>query len=363
MRNPIHGLKKWRNERIVENVRKQYPTSLKAKQKKHNATKEKDSNILLLGFVVYFGAVGASIAFDEGIFMIIGFAAMIGFFGLMFIVSLWQQWHLKSKLTLDMIVVPNDPGNNKTVRLRYEGAMIGTALETPQEFIELLHKNGAHLTHAFVSEKNGTAKNVYESMKEEQKKMDVQLKLYPMITKRDKVPTFLQLAHHFDEEFRATEKSVRLSYGRGKVRYAEITVFECDPIKTSIVVKDKVVDIEYSLYTLYNSQKKMEDHMHGAKWHTPTRAAQEAASFTKKKIDSHKNESYFGILEKQRDTAVQGRKKLQNQSDVEAYNRQIEDGLKISPVQPKAPYTQRDVIFGLVIAFVFGLLVQFIIGG
>lgn len=362
--NPITKVQEWRSNRNIDKVRKKHSTSLVVKKKRHSTTKEKENNFLLLGLFAYLGSAIAAVVFDENIIMMAGFVSMFGFIGMIWIASLWQQWYLKSKLTITMNIVPDDPENNRIVKLRFEGVKVGTALESPDALIEFVKTQKGHLTHAVTPKEKDDAKQVFDDMEEKQNEMDTQLKLYPMVTKKDPIPIFLQMPHHYDEEFMAEEESVRLSYGRGKIRHAEITVFECEPIRTSIKVKDKIIDVAYALYTLYSSRKKMTDHQRGALWHTPTRVAQEVATYTKQNVDTNRNESYFAIIEKERNDAVQGRKKLQLQREIEQMNLDLDGDFRIQTrPQPKAPYSERDVIFGLILSFVAGILFMFIMGG
>jgi len=371
--NPMSEISKWLENRAVNKVRDQYKTSIESYKNRHSSTKEKDGLFVVLGVIGYLATMISGAYLRDELIFLSGIFVMIGFLMLSQVMSWVQQWKLKGKLTLTIKVIPNDPEKTRPVTLRFEGVTFGAALDTPDKLMKFVHEQKGHLTHtlifrteykghlkhAFSSKENGTAQKTITKMQD----MDNKLKLYPMWSKKDPVPTLMQMPNDPDSEFRAQEEKVRLSYGMGYIRHATIMVAECDPIPTSIRVKSKIVDVEFTLYSLFSSQKTVDDRLSGASWHVPNRTAQAVATYVKQEIDNTKNASFFAGLEKQRDDAIRGREKLQLQNKNEQMNADLDGEMMRGYKKMPGMYSFSDVVWWLIVSFIAGVAFLYIVGG
>jgi len=234
-----------------------------------------------------------------------------------------------------------------------------------------LHEKKGHLTkkkkHLFSIPRKKTPSPKSSVKQEEAERvmndLDKDTRLYPMIAKGDPVPTLIQFAEDPEAVLRPREEKVRLGYGLARLRHATITTLECDPVKTSVQAKDKIVDVEYALFTPIVTQKAIDDWLDDASWDGTTRVSQEIATYVKHKVDTAKNASYFTVLEKQRDDAIRGREKLQLQNKSEQMNADL-DGEMMRGYKPKSKtYALNDIILWLIVAALAGAVVVWALFG
>ena len=356
--NPISMISGWRDERAVGKIRDQFKYSLRAYAKRHSATKEKDDKFIIIGIVGYFLSLLLSAYLRLEWLYMASMGILIGALMLPFLASYYEQWVLKSKLTLTMKVVPNDPEETRPITIRLEGVQFGAPIKTPEDLMEFVHSKKGHLTHSFTSKKNGEAEKVMAEAKKRDKKMC----LYPMMTRGDPVPTLVQFPGDPEAELRPREEKVRLGYGLGKLRHATITVLECDPVKTSIRAKNKIIDVEFALFSPIVTQNAIDKWLSDSSWHVPTRVSEAVATYVKQKVDNTKNASYFTILEKQRDDAIRGREKLQLQNKNEQMNADLDGEMMRGYKKTPGMYTMSDMFMWLIVAFVAGAAAMYFVG-
>lgn len=357
--NPISAISGWRDNRAVDKIRDQHKYSLRAYAKRHSSTKEKDDKFIIFGVLGYFITLMLAGYLQLDWLFLASFPVLLSALMLPFGMSYYEQWVLKSKLTMTVKIVPNDPEETRPITIRLEGVEFGAPMKTPEDLMKFVHENNGHLTHAFTSKENGEAKRVMDEMKAK----DEEMLLYPMMTRGDPVPTLIQFPDDPEAILRPREENVRLGYGLGQLRHATITVLECDPVKTSIKARDKIIDVEYALFSPIVTQSAIDNWLSDSSWHVPTRVSQEVATYVKQNVDTTKNASYFTILEKQRDDAIRGREKLQLQNKNEQMNTDL-DGEMMRGYQ-KAPggYSLGDIAIWLVVAYLAGAATMYILFG
>jgi hypothetical protein len=354
--NPIAMLKGWRDDRAIGKIRDQYKYSLRAYAKRHSSTDEKDDKFIILGILGYFGTLILSAYLQLDWLAMASFGVLLCALLLPFIASYYEQWVLKSKLTLTMKVVPNDAEETRPVTIRLEGVEWGAAIDTPEELIEFIQAENGHLTHAFTAP-NGEAEQVLTEV------LDNRMSLYPMKARGDPVPTLIQFPDDPEAELRPREEKVRLGYGLGKLRHATLTVLECEPVKTSIKAKSKIIDVEFALFSPLVTQKAIDNWLSKASWHVPTRVVENVATYVKQKVDISKNASYFAILEKQRDDAIRGREKLQLMWKTEQMNTDLDGEIMRGYKKPPGMYSFNDIIWWLIVAVAIGLAIMYVLLG
>ncbi len=356
--NPMTWITKWRDDRAVSKIRDQYKYSLRAYAKRHSPTAEKDDKF------IFFGIGGYFIALLAGAYLQMPWISFMSFFllfsALLFpmAMSYYEQWVLKSKLTLTLKVIPNDPEKTRPITVRLEGVEFGAPIETPQKLMEYVHAQKGHLTHAFTSQEDGEAKKIMDAL-------DKNMRLYPMLTRNDPIPSFISFPEDPDAILRPREEKVRLGYGLGKLRHATMIALECNPIKTSIKAKDKIIDVELALFSPIITQKALDTFLSDSSWHIPTRIGEAVATYVKQEVDTTKNASYFTILEKQRDDAIRGREKLQLQNKTEQMNADLDGDMMSGYKKTPGLYTFNDIVLWLVAAFLAGgaIVYMFMSGG
>ncbi len=371
--NPISTISNWRDGRAVDKIRRQYQYSLEAYKKRHSATAEKDDKFFIFGIFSYFALTMLAAYLDLIWLYLASFPMLLIALLLPMVMSYYEQWVLKSKLTLTLKVVPNDPEESRPVTMRLEGVEFGAPMTTPDELLEFIHSEKGHLIpkkkHLWsVPGRRSKAKtqekpSEEESEKEEAEKtinetLDRNMKLYAMKAKGDPVPTLIQFPGDPEAELRPREEKVRLGYGVGKLRHATITVLECDPVQTSIRAKNKIIDVEYALFSPIVFQRAIDDWLQDASWHVPTRVTQEVATYVKQNVDTAKNASYFTVLEKQRDDAIRGREKLQLQNKTEQMNADLDGEMMQGYRKTPGTYTFNDIILWLVITGAIGAILM-----
>lgn len=355
--NPYDFLKAIWDSRAIGKIRDQYKISLQVYANRHSATKEKDDKFIIIGVLGYFGCLLISAWQHIAWLTPASFGVLIGSLMLPFAASYYEQWQLKSKLTLTSKIVADDPEETRPITIRLEGVWFGAPIETPENLIKFMQSKNGHLTHAFVDEKNGEAAKVIQNVKEKD------MKLYPMYAKGDDVPTLVMSPGDPEALVRAREEPVRLGYGLSKLRHATVYFLECKPINTSIRAKHKILDVQYMLLALFITQSDIDTWLTKSAWHVPTRLVQEVAVYVKQNVDTTKTASYFELLEKQRDDAIKGREKLQLMNTNEQMNNDLDGQLMKGYRSPKGMYTFNDMVMWLIVAFIAGFAIAYLLLG
>ena len=366
--NPISAISGWRDDRAVGKIRDQYRYSLKAYAKRHSPTDEKDDKFIIIGVLGYFITLMLSAYLQLTWLYLASMGVLIAALMMPFGMSYYEQWVLKSKLTLTLKIIPNDPEETRPVTIRLEGVEFGAAMDTPEDLIKFVQDKMGHLTHKKQSFLRRKKKIPAHEIKEDEAKrvmdeMDKSMKLYPMTTRGDPVPTLVQFPDDPEAELRPREEAVRLGYGLARLRHATATMLECDPVKTSIRAKSQIIDVEYALFSPLVTQRAIDTWLSDASWHVPTRVSQEVATYVKQKVDTSKNASYFTILEKQRDDAIRGREKLQLQNKNEQMNTDLDGEMMRGYKKTPGMYSMSDIFLWLIVAFMAGAAVMYIVGG
>lgn len=346
----------WDNH-VVGKIRDQYKYSLLGYARKHSSTDEKDDKFIIISVVGYFGCLLLGAYYRAAWLTLLAFVFLIGGLMLPFGASYYEQWKLKPKLTLTAKIIADDPEETRPITLRLEGVWFGARMDTPEDLIQFMSKRNGHLTHAFVSEKNGTAAQLIQDTKEKN------MGLYPMYVRDDPVPTLVTSPGDPEAILRPREEPVRLGYGVGRLRHATAYLLECKPVSTSIRAKSKILDVQYALFALFITQTDIDNWLKNSSWHVPTRLVEDVAIYVKQHVDLAKNASYFEILEKQRDDASNGRKKLQLMDKNEDMNRDLDGEIMKGYRQPHGMYTFNNLLTWLIVAFAGGLAVGYMIFG
>ncbi len=349
----------WWNTRQVNKVRDQYKYNLMIYGNKHLYEKSSEDAFLIGGLIIYVAL--PIIAAYTGYYWL-GDLAIFAFIAAVmfpFLASFWEQYNLAKKLTLTLNVVPDNPENTRPVRLRLQGVEFDAPMQSKKELGEYLLTKNAHLVHHISlrhlrreSKVEKTSVQDDESTRVEQLAKDKSMRLYPMRAKGDDVPSMVLFPDDPEKMLRARQEKVRLSFGIGAVRHATVYACECRPIRTSIEVKGKIIDVEYALFAPFFTQHDLDQWLETAEWFVPSRVAQEVATYVKQQADMTKNAAFFGTLEKQRDDASAAYDRLllhQQFSDIQA---DVEGDV----LQKFRPKRDRQELLGAIIAFAVGLM-------
>lgn len=353
MKNPIT----WWNERVVRAVQKRYKYSLVTYARRHRYEQTKGGLFLPIGVVLWIvlPIIGAA----SGYYWLDFTASSFIFLGVVFmpwVAGFWEMYKLKPKLTLTMNIIPDDPENTYPKRLTLRGVEFGSPMQSKEELVDFMKGQNARMTSkaaikTFKSLRtksptvlDADAENLLRQAKENN------TRLYPMYAIGDEVPSLVMFANTPEAVLRPRQERVGLSYGFGKVRHATITALECRPIKTTVQVKEKMVDVEFALFAPFITQHDFDVWLENGSWFVPNRVTQEVATWVKQNADVTKNATTFGVLEMQRDTARTGIRAIKvDNRDTSMQAKSSEDYLTKLRQRPKkrADYVQSFLYFAL----------------
>jgi len=378
--NPYSIIKNWWDNRAVNKIRNQHKYSLLAYINRHDYTKEKDDLFVVLAVIGWFGCILIGGYTGQTWISMMSFVVLFGGLFWPFVMGFIEEWQLSKKLTLTQKIIPNNPEETRPFTVRLEGVEFGAPMQTPEELVTFLSKKNATVVKAIYNKRVTSCfgrihpKNINASFDKDKASAEAKrvmdeankqnMKLYPMQAKGDPVPTLILFPEDPEAILRPRVEHVRMGYKVSDMKHATVYVLECEPVKTSIEAKNKIIDVEFALFAPIVTQKGIDDWLVESKWHIPTRIVQEVATYVKQNVDNSKNARAFETLEREKSQVNNQLSKLMLLGDLGEMQFDMQGNLIKPYTKVSGGYSLNDVIMWSLVGFAAGavLMMQFVGG-
>ena len=365
----------WLDNREINKLLEEYRYSLLRYIERHRHDKDESNWLLILALMPMFAMMAfiEQIPKESSIFALIGVMAWV--IGILFLPAFYDEY-IKSAntLTVESTITPADKEHRDDRYCLLRNVTFGTPVRISDDIVDEVKKVTAQDIEAILElsffrrmVKTDIERELAEALDrkaeeigksiEERIATDDELEdddswlICTMHADGDKIPAITLWEGIPKSECDFKKKSVYLPSGFANIQSTRVSFVECDPIKTSITYKDRVLDVEFPLFKVYETQKSKLRRIDTGEVRLPSTTAEIAATVTKKVIDTDVNEkTYMNVVEERNKNAEALRRALDNEREERAIN---------PPELKKA--TTREEQIKLVLTYVFMIALGYLL--